>query len=206
MVIINKKILNKFKIFITLLFLIFILKSLSKAEDVHEFEIHGLTVGESLLNFKSKQKIEEKEKNYLPSSTGEKFYRIAFKIKDKNYDFVGIYLKKNDLNYSIYSVEGMKYIKYSKCKTKMNEIYNAMKVGFGEKYIPNKFEDFHSYDKSKKSKVKVIDFMRSDDYTIARIICTDWGKKLEAEGLDDNLAIYLQSEEFSKYMLNEAYK
>ena len=191
---------------ILLIFLILSLQSFATAEDVHEFEIHGLTVGESLLDFKSKQKIEEKEKNYLPSSAGEKFYRVAFKIKDKNYDFVGIYLKKNDSNYNIYSVEGMKYINYSKCKTKMDEVYNAMKVGFGEKYTQNKYEDFHSYDKSKKSKVKIIDFIRSDDYTIARIVCTDWGKKLEAKGLDDNLAIYLQSEEFSKFMLNEAYK
>ena len=89
------------KIFLSILILVLNLQSLAKAEDVHEFEIHGLTVGESLLNFKSKQKIEEKEKKYLPSSTGEKFYRVAFKIKDKNYDFVGFYQKKNDHNYKI---------------------------------------------------------------------------------------------------------
>ena len=59
--------------------------------------------------------------------------------------------------------------------------------------------DWNRFD---KSKVKVFDFDRSDGYTISRIICTDWSKKLEAQGFEDNLAIYLQSENFSKFMLN----
>ena len=88
----------------------------------------------------------------------------------------------------------------------MNKIYKEMKENFTDNYKLYKDEYFHSYDKSNKSKVKVFDFDRSDGYTISRIICTDWSKKLEAQGFEDNLAIYLQSENFSKFMLNEAYK
>jgi len=54
--------------------------------------------------------------------------------------------------------------------------------------------------------VKIIDFIGPNDYTISRIICTDWAKKMEDDGFNDNLAIYLQTEEFSNFMFNEAYK
>jgi hypothetical protein len=179
---------------------------LAKADDVHDFEIYGLSVGDSLLKFKSKSIIKKQEKSFMPSLNGEKFYRIAFKIEDDNYDFVAFYLKKNDAQYKIYGLEGLKYSNYSKCKKKMNKIHKDMKKSFSENYKLYKTEDFHSYDKSNKSKVKIFDFTRSDNYTISRIVCTDWGKKLEAKGFGDNLAIYLQSEEFSKFLLNEAYK
>lgn len=195
---------------ITKLLLVLILTfnflSYTKADDIHDFEIYGLSVGDSLLKFKSKSIIEKKEKGFIPSLNGEKFYRIAFKIEDDNYDFVAFYLKKNDAHYKIYSLEGLKYINYSKCKKKMNKIYKDMKKSFADSYKLNKKEDFHSYDNSNKSKVKTFDFIRSDNYTISRIVCTDWGKKLEAKGFYDNLAIYLQSEIFSKFMFNEAYK
>ena len=189
-----------------ILILTFSFQSLAKADDVYDFEIYGLSVGDSLLKFKSKSIIEKKEKGFMPSLNGEKFYRISFKIEDDNYDFVAFYLKKNDAQYKIYSLEGFKYINYSKCKKKMNKIHKDMKESFTDNYRLKQSEDFHSYDKSNKSKVKIFDFIRSDNYTISRIICTDWDKKLEANGFNDNLAIYLQSEIFSKFMLNEAYK
>ena len=194
------------KRFLLILILTFNFQTIVKTDDVHNFEIFGSSVGDSLLKFKSKSIIEKKIKYFMPSLYGEKFYRIAFEIEDDNYDFVAFYLKKNDAQYKIYSLEGMKYINYSKCKKKMNKIHKSMEKSFADNYKLVKREDFHEYDKSNKSKVKIFDFMRSDNYTISRIICTDWSKKLEAKGFDDNLAIYLQSEIFSKFMLNEAYK
>ena len=54
--------------------------------------------------------------------------------------------------------------------------------------------------------VTMIDFIGPDDYSISRIICTDWSKKMEDDGFYDNLAIYLQLKEFSNFMLTEAYQ
>ena len=69
-------------------------QSLTKADDVHDFEIYGLSVGDSLLKFKSKSIIEKKEKGFIPSLNGEKFYRVPFIVEDDNYDVVAFYLKK----------------------------------------------------------------------------------------------------------------
>ena len=71
-------------------------QSWTMADDVHDFEIYGLSVGDSLLKFKSKSIIEKQEKGFMPSLNGEKFYRIAFEIDEDKYDLVTFYLKKND--------------------------------------------------------------------------------------------------------------
>ena len=193
------------RIFLSVLILIFSFQSLTNADDVNNFEISGYSVGQSLLDFKKKSIIETKEKQFMPSSSGEKFYRIAFKIENENYDFVAFYLKKNDNKYIIHSLEGLKYIKYSNCKKKIMTIKDDLINNFNNKYVVDEYEQAHDFDQTKKSKVKVLDFVRSDDYTISRIICTDWSKKLEEKGYYDNLAIYLQSEEFSLFMKDEAY-
>ncbi len=191
------------RVFIAVLVLIFSFQSWSIADDVTEFKINIYSVGDSLLKFKSNELIEQKKKEFFPSS--KKFYRIAFLVEDENYDFVAFYLKNNDTNYNIYSLEGLKYLNYSECKKKMDKIKNAMKNNFSDNFQTIKNEFPHDFDKTKKSMVKTIDFIGPNDYTISRIICTDWSKKMEDDGFYDNLAIYLQTEEFSNFMLNEAY-
>ena len=47
------------KVFLSVLVLIFSLESLTKADDISEFEIDGISVGDSLLNHYSKNEINE---------------------------------------------------------------------------------------------------------------------------------------------------
>ena len=47
------------RIFLTILLLLFHFQPDTKADDIHEFEIEGMSVGESLLDFFSKNEIEE---------------------------------------------------------------------------------------------------------------------------------------------------
>ena len=192
------------KIFISTLFLIFSHQYLTKADDVTELQINMYSVGDNLIEFKSKKLIEEKEKFFFPGS--KKFYRISFPIEDENYDYVAFYLKNNDKKYKIYSLEGFKFLNYSECKKKMKSIKNSMENFFSDNFISQRNEEPHSFDKSNESMVTMIDFIGPDDYSISRIICTDWSKKMEGDGYADNLAIYLQLKEFSNFMLTEAYQ
>ena len=48
------------RILLTILILIFGTQSLTKADDIKEFEIEGFSVGESLLKYLMKKKIKEK--------------------------------------------------------------------------------------------------------------------------------------------------
>ena len=196
------------KTFIIIFFLIFSFQILTKADDVRNYEIADMSVGDSLLKYKNKENIEKylEEKLFFPGS--KNFFRISFPVNDDNYDFAAAYLKNNDKKYIIYALEGLKYISYSKCKSKMKSIKKDMELDL--KLQSNSFQIIenelpHTYDPSKESMVKFIDFINADNYTISRIICTDWSKRMEKDDFFDSLAIYLQSKEFSEFMLNDAY-
>ena len=64
------------RIFLTVLLLIFSLQSWTKADDIRDFEIEGITVEDSALNYYTKNFIESKKKHYYPSSN--KYFRINF--------------------------------------------------------------------------------------------------------------------------------
>ena len=65
------------RVLIAVLFLIFSFTSLSNADDVRDFQIEGISIGDSVLDFYTEIEI---NKNYYPGSN--KFYYSWFKIND----------------------------------------------------------------------------------------------------------------------------
>ena len=99
------------RIFFLILVLLINLQSLSKADNIQDFEIEGMSVGDSLLDFYGVSEIKEAENNptYYPKS--KKFKVIFFLSKKKElFDYVNITLKDNDNKYIIYSIRGEKEI------------------------------------------------------------------------------------------------
>ena len=68
------------KVFIVALVLFFSLQSWSKADDIRDFEIEGMNIGGSLLNYFSKEEIDN---NNLDLKTDLKFQRILI-LNTKN--------------------------------------------------------------------------------------------------------------------------
>ena len=192
----------------TYLFLIlFSFSAPSFADDIRDFQIEGMSIGDSLLDYFSAEIIEEKKKEKINFPKSKKFYRIVFKSNEVTYDFIGVYLKKNDSNYIIYSLEGSKYMDYLPCKNQKKTVKNELNNIFEDKYKIETREEPHTFDKSKKSIVDVTEFIGENNYLAARIICTDWSKKMgEEHSFYDLLSIYLQSKEFSDFITYEAYK
>ena len=56
------------------LVLTFNLQSWTKADDIRDLEIEGMSIGNSILNFYSKNEIKESTKNYYPKS--KKYYDL----------------------------------------------------------------------------------------------------------------------------------
>ena len=67
------------RIFLSVLILIFSLQSLSKADDVINFEIEGMSVGDSLLDYFSKNNIEEEINS-----------KFSYKYKDNKFVKLGV--------------------------------------------------------------------------------------------------------------------
>ena len=89
---------------LVILFLVFVFHPLTKADDIKDFEIEGISIGDSALDFYSKQKIIDNKVNWYKK---DDFYAVAIEVKDSNYEAIQMHFKKNDDNFIIHSVGGM---------------------------------------------------------------------------------------------------
>ena len=87
------------KTFIVLILLIIGLQSLTKADDIREFEIEGISIGDSGLKIFSKTELNNK--SYLYKSN--KYASASKYVNDSNYDVIQIEFK-DDGNYIIESL------------------------------------------------------------------------------------------------------
>ena len=89
----------------TYLFLIlFGFSAYSFADDISDFEIEGVTIGDSLLDYMSEEEIKE---NVGFVYTDKKFTLTVYKKSSELYDMgIGIEYKSNDETYKIYGVQG----------------------------------------------------------------------------------------------------
>ena len=94
------------RVLIAVLVLIFSLQSWTKADDISDFEIEGISIGDSLLDHMSLNEIKEKEKNH--TKMGKKFIMIFYYqgSTSKLYNDVQVVYDPNDNNYIIHQVSG----------------------------------------------------------------------------------------------------
>ena len=165
---------------IIILILAFSFQSWTKADDIGDFEIEGMSIGDSSLDFVSKKFI-EKEK-YFYRDNNDKF--IIFNIskinnktfKFKKFDSVHINYKNNDLKYEIYSLRAkIHYI------NNIEECYSLKKIILAEFETQFNIIDRadeksnHWADASGKSKVDST-FLDIDGGRVA-VQCYDWSEE-----------------------------
>ena len=79
---------------------------LSKADDIRDFEIEGISIGDSLLDHFTEKEIKENI-SYNYEETNKKFTSVDIYNLSNNYEFIQIHYKTNDKNYEIYSIDGV---------------------------------------------------------------------------------------------------
>ena len=189
------------KIFPTLFVLLF--SSSVFAGDISDFEIEGMSIGESLLNyFNEREIINNTQDKQYPKS--DKFIISLFVNKSffQTYENITIKYKKKDNNFIIHNISGGIYYNdnFNNCLNKMTEVEKDLSIFFNtaEK---RKGSKKHSYDKSGKSIIHAIEYDLESGGTI-QIKCTDWS---EAINMIDNLSISVTTDEFVNFILTEAY-
>ena len=92
----------------TYLFLIlFSFSAPSFADDISDLQIEGISIGDSLLDYFSEEKITNSNRHY-PYLDNE-FYAVGFDRENsfEVYNAIEIHLKTDDKKYKIYSVDGL---------------------------------------------------------------------------------------------------
>ena len=177
------------------------LQTPSQADDIRDFQIEGMSIGDSALDYFTKDEM-EKYKSYYPKS--KKWVMFAKRVSSfETYDSIQIHFKDSDSKYIIGTLDGsINYINNMKdCYKKMDEVENEISKIFKNTKQTRKENISHSWDKSGKSKVTSIEYLfESGD--IAILECVDWSDELD---FTDSLTLKIGTKEFVYFIQNEAY-
>ena len=195
------------RIFIAVLVLIFSLQSFTKADDISDFEIQGVGIGDSLLNIFSEKELNEfinneNQVNFYPKS--KKFFTLSAPSVDENFRQINVDLKHLDKKFIIYGISQYKRSKIDDCLEEKRTAVKDIKNIFSSNLTQNDYTKKHNADQTGNSKMFATEFVFKDNSSI-NIVCTDWGKELEDEGYVDNLDVGISSSEFYKWIISEAY-
>ena len=188
-----------------LVLILFTLQTPSLTDDIRDLQIEGMSVGDSLLDYMSKNEIKNAEQNstYMKD---KKFIIIYSPSKSEVYDDVQITYKPKDNKYLIHALDGKIYFKNNikACKKKRKEIVNEIKDMFKDAKI-TKEEVKHSYDKSGKTTVTRTYFLfKSNDYV--DVYCNDWSPEMfKKHRWVEDLGVSIGSSEYRTFLF-EAYK
>ena len=168
------------KRFLLILVLIFSVQSWTKADDISDFEIEGMSIGDSLLDHMTKQEIlNEIEKNkYMYEYLSDKFGEVYIYKDFEKYDTVSVFVKTNDKKFIIYRISGNVDTTedMNKCYALIDEVSQELsKIFINAK--KNEFSDNHPVDETGRSKSKTISF-KNKSGDIAGVQCNDFEESL----------------------------
>ena len=191
------------KLFIIIIIFIS-LQSWSSADDIRDFEIEGMSVGDSLLNYMSKEKIN----NSINANTAyiypdKEYVKIIFQeYKNSIYDDVGFVIKYNNRDYVIHSVSGRDYCEQIQtCLDRQSEVIFTLKKMFKNDATLAQETKPHYIDPTGESTVHMADFFFIENNAKISASVYDWSVRLNKKnGWFDCLQIDVASDEFTAYL------
>ena len=200
------------KVFLSILILIFSIQPFTKADDINDFKMEELSLGDSLLNFyNKKQIIEEMNSEYAFFYKDNKFVKLSIgktnefymRTNLKIYDEIGVTIKPDDKNFIIYGLSGdiLCQDDIQNCYTKQKEIISDLKVFFNKDIIIEKYEDTHWVDDTGKSIVNVTEILSKNKKLLISVSVYDMNEDL---GYADQVSVEIASNEYEKFLRNIA--
>jgi hypothetical protein len=192
------------KRFLLIFILTFSFQTLTKSDDIRDFQIEGISIGDSLLDYYSEDEIKDFTVydlyNYKKDKT---FIAVTFyppKYQFDKYEALSFEYKRDDKNYIIYGITGKIITKYNKdiksCHVKQDLVFKEISQLFkNQKMYPVRTKQ-HNADKTGRSKVRqsAFEFSNGDVVIIA---CYNWHKET---GYSSNFKINLFKDELNKWL------
>ena len=190
----------KFKIFSIILITIFSFQSWTNADDITEFEIEGMSIGDSVLKYYSKKELNDFYQIEYPKSNKYQGYEIPnflSKIKFNNYQSITLHWLKDDKQMKIVSISGINLYpnNLNKCLTERDKISSDIKLILKNSVIDEYNGNYGSGNDSKSYNIEHV----LNNGSI-KIWCTDWDKKTEKE---DNVSKEQNNLDRLKKILND---
>ena len=174
-------------------------QTLVKADDINDFKIERMSIGDSLLDFMSINEIRNDLKAQINwPHTDKKFQRVEkYKGPFDNYEYVAAIIKTDDPQYIIYGLSGMIDINDpKKCKSIQKEIVGTFKSTFKNAKIYNWNEPLRQ-DPSGKSIAVGVEFYLTKGSS--SVVCYNFTKEANVKsGLD----VSITNKEFDDWILS----
>ena len=181
------------------IFLVLIFCNVGSANDIREFEIEGMSIGDSALDYFSEGELKKANDE---SYKDKKFMILAMWKEYKIYDVLQIYVKPNDTKYKIYAIGGV--IVYS---DNLKDCYKKK-----DKIVDDLSKDFKDLEKIDNGRIKnsveadpyggtydsvIFNFMSGD---VIQVSCNDWSNKSR---IVDSVKVEVYSKEVKNYLITK---
>ena len=182
-----------------LFLILFTFQTPSWADDIRDFEIEGMSIGDSLLDYFSEKEIKKNKADYY---TDDKFTAVDFDFKEvpfsETYDGAQIHYETKSKKYIIYSLDFVRIFENSinECYKKQNEIEEDLSDMFTSAKKSKKIKEKHPEDRSGKSTVTSA-YFNLDTGGYASVECYDWSEKM---GYPDQIRVSITSKELSDWL------
>lgn len=190
------------KIFFLLIILFF--SPFIFAEDISDFEIEGISVGDSLLNYYTETEINNSSKTVYPKS--DKYYQIVLHAKENSqYHNYNIGVKKGDKKYIIRLMNGLIYFEgeIDRCLNHKDTVFKDISSMFSSNQL-SEYEYVYNTLADGKSIAYISDFEL--DTGFIRIYCIKYSNATKKEiGFRDSFSIDITTQEYINWINEEAY-
>ena len=193
------------RVFIAVLVLIFSFQSWTKADDIRDFEIEGLSIGDSLLNFIAENQIKKAIAKLQFPNDKYIIYRFDKMINPEQYDWVSVTTKKNDPKYIVTNIAGaIDYNDLDKCLLLKKEIEDSIESLFNA--VEKQEDEYPSLqDKTGKSIVYGTQYYFKP-YPSNEAISVNCYHMSKNSNIRKSLKVAVNEEDYAYFLLNEAYK
>ena len=183
----------------------FSLQSLANADDIRDFQIEGMSIGDSLLDYFTEEEI----KNSIDKFQSDNNYTVILVSKNlKEYEAMEFHFKNNDKSYSIVGIAGGLFYEknFNKCIKKQKEVVDSIAKNFNFQK-PFYDEGNHPLDKSGETKFYRYSFKINSmsKFHEIGISCFNFSRKLESKGYSDNFNIIIHSDKYNEYLHQHKY-
>ena len=193
------------RLFLYLFLILFTLQTPSQADDIRDFQIEGMSIGDSIFDHFSESEFEKaKEKAGIFTQKEGRFSCLLFHNLSRFtvYEGVRICWIPKDKDYKIMGLTGHIYYEndFHNCTKKQEEIVSEVSK-IVEK-IPKKRKAKHTYDKTGKTYFNETAFNLSDG-GIIDVTCMNWSKEMEKNNsFSDNLQVNIVNKELNDLLRN----
>ena len=190
------------KLFIYICFFVFILSPLSFADDISEFEIEGISVGDSLLKYMSRAEIENNLSYVykdLDKYIGKDVAQISYNKNLKIYDEIHLDFKTTDDMFEIIALNGILFYEdnVNQCYQKQVQLVEELKLVFKGVDVRKEGPLNHpAYPNGEIKYTRYAFFINENDYSNLEVFCYDIVEELKKT---DRLTLNLKSKEFNDY-------